>query len=120
MYPPLGGSAGPLLVPAADASILEILEFALSYNGYARNGGKPLTLRPVVEPVFHQYRGTKTLPDDLHLLRSALFWEQRQNRINEQNSNTSGTPAELYWRALVAKIRELTGGEIEDPPDDPP
>ncbi len=108
------------MVPDEDASSLELIEFALSYNGYARNGGKPSTLRPIVEPVHQQFRETGVLPEDLHLLRSALFWEQRQNRINEEMRSGPNIVGETYWKALVAKIRGVTGGAILEPPDDSP
>jgi hypothetical protein len=60
------------------------------------------------------WRETGALPDDLSLLRSFLFFEQRRYR------HFDGEPkgrSRAYIDALLTAIAELSGGTVPDPPD---
>jgi hypothetical protein len=111
---------GQYMVPTADATQLELVEFALTFNGYDRNRGGASKVAPIAKLVHDQYFKWENFPDDLHQVRTALFWEQRLLRNNEQTSGNAWANAEPYWRALVAKIFELTGGTIQGMPDEAP
>lgn len=51
-------------------------DFALTYNGYDRHGGFEGASR-IAGQVHDDFCRRGTLPEDLNLLRCALFWEQR-------------------------------------------
>ncbi len=78
--------------------------FALSYRGYDRHGDEcpKMAIR-----VSKKFRETGELPDDIDLIRNALFFLQRCFY------HTGGTPPSrqqiLYNKALLAKLRSLIG-----------
>jgi hypothetical protein len=95
-----------VVVPGAEASVWEIFEFALTYNGYERAGGfEPAAA--VGNGVLEHWHQTGELPDDLDVLRTALFFEQRRWRHFDQAPDPE---TERYVRVVVAAIAALSGG----------
>jgi hypothetical protein len=111
---------GRIPVPSESATQLELVEFALTFNGYTRNSGGSSKIAPMANKIQTEFKKSHTFPDDLDQLRTALFWEQRSLRNNEEFSRNAWTNAEPYWRALVSKIRDLTGGIILENADEAP
>lgn len=93
-----------IAVPAADATIWEIADFALRYDGYGLHGDVEAlaTLHRRV------HRGWKRgrLPDDLDELRAALFFVQRASHWNDHFD-------EPFARALIEQIRAVSGGTVD-------
>lgn len=107
-------------MPKESASQLELVQFALTFNGYDRNRGGSSRVMPIAILIKDQYLKDGSLPNDLHQLRTALFWEHRLLRNVEQASSEAWARVEPYWRVLVAKIFELTQGTIQGMPDEAP
>lgn len=107
---------GDLQVPTADASWPEIWNFALSYNAYDRQGGFNGAAR-IGNASAERWRHDQSLPNDLPVARAALFFEQR--RYRHFDSYPSGG-SEMYIRALLERIRDLSGGHVEGPADSLP
>lgn len=113
-----------ILVPASTASWSEIQWFALTYAGYTRNGGFG-PLATMANATIDRWFETRELPDDPHVLRSCLFFEQRRWRHLGQGPWLKDTtpitePVEedrAYVEAVLDRIRELCGGQV--PPPDP-
>ena len=112
--------SGGILVPDENATQWELVTFALTFNGYSRNSGGSSKIAPIANAIHAEYKRTHNFPDDIDQLRTALFWEQRSLRNNEEFSQNAWASVETYWRALVSKIRDLTGGVILQKPDDTP
>ncbi len=100
-------------VSAPEASWQDIWQFALTYNGYERHGDFDDVAR-LSKTVAAEWRKDALLPNDLAELRCALFFEQRRFRHLEMDPE--GSDAD-YVRALVASIRQATGGSVEGPAD---
>lgn len=96
-------------VPADDAGEMAFITFAHYYNGYDLHGG-PVELGRVNEPVAQAWHRAGELPDDLNLLRACLFLQVRAHR----HGGAFGPPFDElpYVRALVGRIRELSGGSV--------
>lgn len=100
-------------VPASDAPWFEIWEFALSYNAYERHDGFDGAAR-IGNDAAEAWARDRAVPQDLARARAALFFEQRRYRhfgFDPENEDAH------YVRALVDGIRELSGGQVEGPPD---
>lgn len=105
------GAAIP--VPADDADWLDIWNFALTYNAYDRDGGFG-GASDIGNRCAEAWRADGSLPEDLDTARAALFFEQR--RYRHFGDDPTG-PSEAYVRALVRRISELSGGQIDGRPD---
>lgn len=74
-----------VIVPPPEATWNDISEFALSYNGYENFGTNPQDstefpdLPSFANAALEIWERNGTLPDSLHLLRCALFFEQRRS-----------------------------------------
>jgi hypothetical protein len=88
--------------PHADAPLQDLLEFALSYDGYQRLAADAEALSRVVEPVLRELETGDTLPDwvGLDLLRGTLFFIQRQTH----HWGDVPPEQERHMRRLVAAI----------------
>ena len=98
-----------------DAYFPTINEFALTFNGYYRLGSR----REVAEVARRwstSYQECGILPDDLDTLRVCLFFEQRRWR-DQMSSPFDNPKVKTYIRALVEKIRQLSGGTLPGPVD---
>ncbi|MBS1846882.1 MAG: hypothetical protein JST73_01275 [Actinobacteria bacterium] len=104
---------GSILVPDTDAPAGEILQFALSYNGYARHGGLS-GIGERMNRLASEFERTGHLSDDLDELRTALFFEQRRAHHFEPSGPSWPTP---YVAALLEKIRFESGGTVPGPGD---
>jgi hypothetical protein len=94
--------SGTVSCPPADAPLQDLLDFALSYDGYQRLGADPAALRRVVEPILQGLETRETLPDwaGLDLLRGTLFFIQRQTH----HWGDVPPEQERHMRCLVAAI----------------
>ena len=104
-----GGDGYFVSPPGPDADWDEIQDFALSYDGYAAFEGGPIELGPIANCIARDWRGSGELPEDLHLLRSALYFEQR--RYRHFGWAPEGVALD-YIRALVARIGEVSPGPL--------
>lgn len=106
--------AEPIPVPGPGAEYWGDIDlFALTYNGYDRHGGLDGTAA-VNRSLRSQWDEAATLPDDLGLLRCALFFEQR--RWRHLDAHPEGEDL-AFIEALVDRIRALSGGTVPGPPD---
>ena len=81
-------------LPSDDASLGELIDFAHSFNGYARWGSHERCAE-IANSKDHS---------SIDSLRTCLFFEARRWR----HFGTDPDPeAENYWRSLIAKIRQL-------------
>ena len=122
------------LVPEPDASWEDIASFALSYNGYERYanevGDSTMQARMLgdfANAASANWERNRSLPQTLHELRCALFFEQRRTghgfpfdfepskEWNAPNSPYVGWIT--YVKALIRQIREETGDSIPVAPD---
>ena len=103
-------------VPLEDAPWQDIWRFALTYNAYDRLGGFD-TASEHGNRARDRWNSEQVLPDELDGARAALFFEQR--RFRHFDSDPSGED-EVYVRALIALIRQLSGGSLPGPPDSLP
>ena len=91
----------------------DVVTFALSYNAYDRDGG----FDPVAtsaNALQDAWRGGEPLPDDLDVLRVALFFEERRWRhFDEEPAGED----RRYIDALLESIRRLAGDTLAGPPD---
>ena len=106
--------AEPIPVPDHGAEYWgEIDLFALTYNGYDRHGGFDGTAA-INSDVRSKWDKDQTLPDDLEVLRCALFFEQR--RWRHIDTHPQGDDLN-FIEALVDHIRDLSGGTVPGPAD---
>jgi hypothetical protein len=82
---------GRIPVPSESATQMELVEFALTFNGYTRNSGGSSKIAPIANKIQAEFKKSHTFPDDLDQLRTALFWEQRSLRNNEEFSRNAWT-----------------------------
>ena len=103
-------------VPSEDAPWFpDVNEFALTFNAYQRVGdfGTVAEMANTAESVFFEHGG---ISENLETLRSCLFFEQR--RYRHSDSDPYRTPkSRSYLKALLGKIRELSGGAVPGPAD---
>jgi hypothetical protein len=94
----------------------EINEFALTYNAYSR-GGDFDSVAKVERQIRETWDRDSTLPNDLEICRTALFFEQR--RLRHLDSEPIGED-DRFVRAILNQIRDLSGGRVPGPADSPP
>jgi hypothetical protein len=99
-------------VPDSSCSVRDIHEFALTYEGYSRGGFIPAA--ETANAALSKWYDTRTLPNDLDELRTCLFFEQRRHRYMDSGFGGPADPNEPYLRAVVEKIREVSGGRVKD------
>jgi hypothetical protein len=90
------------IIPQADASYLEITNFAHTFDGY-RYWDSFNKCGDIANKHLEEYSKTKKLSDDLTILRTSLFFEVRRWR------HYGCTPDEEeleYLRAIIVAIRE--------------
>lgn len=93
------------IVPAADAPWYpDIVEFAVTFNGYEALGGTG-PIGSLANSVVSEWRSSGRLPDNLVELRSCLFFEQRRYRHFGEDPDEADMP---YMRALIEGIRAHT------------
>ena len=108
--------APPIRVPSDDAPWLPILsDFALSYNGFERFGSAR-ALGAVANAAVTAFHADGSLPEDLATARGCLFFEQRRFSHLEADPDAEEV-TRRYVVALLARIRELSGGQLPGPPD---
>ncbi|GAA1551205.1 hypothetical protein GCM10009827_084750 [Dactylosporangium maewongense] len=95
-------------VPGEGAGFAELVTFAHTYNGYDLHGGSE-GLAEVVAPARREWERTGGLPGDLDVLRACLFFQQRSHYW-DGGSWDFGT--DRFVVALLARIRELSGGTV--------
>lgn len=96
-------------VPRRDADLGSVWRFALTYDGYRRQGGfEPLA--ELANASAEQYRRSGELPAQLPVARAALFFEQRRWR---HFGADPGAEDLQYLQALVERIRDLSGGVVD-------
>jgi len=103
-------------VPSDDAPWFPAVnEFALTFNAYERLGSLEKT-DAVARFGAKCYAGNGSFPDNLDLVRSCLFFEQR--RYHHLDVDPYDEPqSREYLKALLRKIREMSGGVVLGPPD---
>jgi hypothetical protein len=87
---------------------MEVIHFALSYNGYDRHGHDAAG---IANRLVKAWRESETFDADLPSLRCALFFEQRRAHHSDQ------APDPAYIAALLTAIHRLSDGWVEGPPD---
>ena len=100
-------------VPSPDASQLDLINFALTYDGYNHVRGGPTEVSKIANPVIERFERERYLPDELDLLRMTLFWLQRMGHNQEQMDGKTWVRSESIWHAIVDKISVLSGGFVE-------
>lgn len=104
-------------VPGPDAPWWsEINDFALTYNAYNRNVDVD-SLAGTAEKARHSWDHDATLPDDLEVCRTVLFYEQR--RFRHLDVEPEGND-DLFVRAILGRIRDLSGAQVLGPADELP
>jgi hypothetical protein len=104
-------------VPGPDARWwTEINEFALTYNAYNRNGDIDF-VAGIDKQVREAWDQDATLPDDLEVCRTTLFFEQRRFRHLDAEPVDDD---DRFVRALLGQIRDLSGGRVLGPADELP
>lgn len=122
-----------MFVPDENGPWEPICWFALSYNGYERYGTQPgdiqgeMSLGSFANQTHSRWRRNKVLPDSLHELRSALFYEQRRSGkgfaftfdvwTDWDDPNSDYQEWFEYVKSLIRAIRALAGDYIDMPPD---
>lgn len=103
-------------VPADDAPMLEVLQFAsTSYFGYDRHGGVE-QLAAMAKESFETWTVHRVLPGSLAGIRAALFFESRRWHFIGDSPDVE---SETYIRALVSQLRVLGGCTIKPDRDSP-
>lgn len=96
-------------VPSPDAPVEVLLHFGAStYFGHDRHGG-PEGLAQLANAAAHRWAQDRSLPDRLGPARAALFFEARRWHHFGTRPHSE---AEDYIRALVARVAELSGGQV--------
>lgn len=97
-----------VVVPPETAPLIEILDFALTYNAYQHHGGFGQVAR-LSERTRKRWQETGSLRVRLGTARAALFFEQRSLHWAGLDGEE---PDEVYIRALADRIRELSRGIV--------
>lgn len=101
-----------VVVPDPSCSVYDIHRFALTFDGYGRGGFVPAA--ETANAALSEWYDSRTLPDDLDELRTCLFFEQRRHRHMDSGFGGPADPNEPYLRAVLEKIREVSGGRVRD------
>jgi len=97
-------------VPASDAPLSDVMRFAtFTYFGYDRHGGVE-GLGALANAAIEQWRQSRTLPGSVRRLRASLFFESRRWH---HYGYPPDDEAEVYMRALVERLRVLSGGAVK-------
>ena len=96
-------------VSPAGAPLDEVWRLALTFDGYGGPGGFEGAAE-VANTSRARWAADGTLPDALVEARRALFFEQRRWR---HFGVDPGEADERYVRALVERVRELSGGRVD-------
>src|SRR4051812_47718815 len=94
--------------PPEECAVSDLLEFALTYNGYERLAHDPEHLGRLVAPVVRELEKSGPPPDwaQLDLLRGTLFFLQRRTH----HWGEVPPDEEQRMRTLVGRIREAARG----------
>jgi hypothetical protein len=104
-------------VPGPDANWwTEINAFALTYSAYSRGGDFDSVVR-IGQEVRQNWDRDTTLPNNVEICRTALFFEQR--RFRHLDAEPVGDD-DRYVRSIVNQIRDLSGGRVPGPADPAP
>ncbi|MCP2013222.1 hypothetical protein L1280_000350 [Deinococcus sp. HSC-46F16] len=93
-------------VPASDADWFTLSTFALTFDGYEQSGGFE-RCGDLANATLERFNTTGEVSDDLNVLRSCLFFEQRRWR---HFGEEPGDRDMRYIRALVEAIRRHVEG----------
>ena len=105
---------GQIRVPNSDAPWhMEVVQFALTYNGYDRHGGFD-AVAAIGNEGYARWQQDGFLGQDVDQLRCALFFEQRRWRHLDSEPDPE---ARRYIVDLVQRIRGLSGGWVSGPAD---
>jgi hypothetical protein len=99
----------PTDVPPPDSEEGEIHRFALSIDGYAREGNRSNCAR-LANNARQRWDRTGELPSELRALRSCLFFEQRRAHHSGYGFAELDPRTLVYVRALVEAIRAARPG----------
>jgi hypothetical protein len=103
-------------VPNVDAAVDEVLSFAATYDAYHYVASDPHSLDRVLWPIYDDIEKTSRVPHwvQLDLARALLFYAYRRDHFG------GGYGPYEPMRALLERIRELSGGWVQDRrrPDD--
>lgn len=107
----------PEMIPVPDegAELLEVHEFAMTYDAYARNGDEATGFQncaTIANLAAKTWLEQELLPDTLHDLRTCLLFEARRHHWDSPISAD-------YEVALARRIREISGGEVPLDPNSP-
>jgi hypothetical protein len=91
----------------------EINDFALTYNAYDRNGDFDV-VSGIDEQVRQAWDDDSILPNDLDACRATLYFEQRRFRLLDAEPVGDD---DRFVRAILGRIRDLSGGLISGPAD---
>jgi hypothetical protein len=91
-------------VPRPDCDEPELHLFALSCNGYAREGNRTRCTR-LADEARRRWEEAGEVPGQLRKLRSCLFFEQRRAQKSRSGFNDGDPRTLAYVRALVEGIR---------------
>lgn len=109
----------PTKIPPEDGTWSQISKFGLSFNGYEELGDE---CADIANSTSAEWDATGTLPTDIRLLRSCLFFEQRRTGMgmpfdfSPGDAWTGDQPGYEDWvryiKALVDEIRVQNGGDF--------
>lgn len=103
---------GHITVPAAGASIDDVLEFASTFNAYELIASEPRELEALAWPIYDEVLRTGTVPDwvRVDLARMVLFYAYRADHF------AGGYGPYEPMHALVDHIRRLSNGLVDRRP----
>lgn len=90
-------------LPKPIASWYEISTFALTFDGYTVHGSFD-ACADIANDIASTYADENTLPDDMTMLRTALFFEQRRWHHFGRSPDEE---ALIYIRALVERLHAI-------------
>jgi hypothetical protein len=100
-------------VPPDGADEETFIQFALTYNAYQMHGND---LDALTNEVRQAWEHDRTLPDDIGVLRAVLFFEERAYKWSGGGPFVPPFNRAEFPLALVARIRELSGGYVQVEP----
>ena len=99
-------------VPPVDASFSEVFDFSHTYDGYAIHGGVSGTSR-FCGGVSDAWEAGRPLEGfELDVLRATLFLQHRSWRFSGEVPEDESEYR--FERAVIAAIRTVSGGVVED------
>jgi len=89
---------------------------SLTYNAFSRQGDFDFVADIDVR-ARQAWDNEETLPNDLEICRTILFFEQRRFRhLDAEPANDD----DRFVREILGRIRDLSGGEVPGPGDESP